>query len=127
MLANCLSNVSFIVNLRAHFKVLHGSLKLCVCLVLFDLWNLKISSFSCNTCRMPRKFRLSVHRKNEYRKKKRKNANFVTVMEPRDIEEQVSLQVSVPMLAYTNVSTLSQLQTRIQKLSVIPKGEPIHY
>ena len=70
---------------------------------------------------MPRKFRLSVQRKNEYRKKKRKDANFVRVMEPRDIEEQVSLQVSVPMLAYTNVSTLSQLETRIQKLSVIPK------
>ena len=81
----------------------------------------------------PRKFRLSVHRKNEYRKARAATAPSVSVQhvpvppgevhlyEPESVNE---LKVSVPIEVVYNFefSSISKLRERVSTLSLLPNG-----
>ena len=60
---------------------------------------------------MPRKFRLSVHRKNEFRKK-------------RALKTDTKLKVSVPLsqISLLTAATIQQLQQRSKMLLKLPQG-----
>lgn len=76
---------------------------------------------------MPRKFRLSVHRKNEFRKRRAERA----VTAACSSESVHTLPVSIPleslllpakMYLKAPVLTLTQLQQRLKALPVLPQG-----
>ena len=76
---------------------------------------------------MGRKLRLSVHRKNEFRKKQAKKQRYtVTVRESLPIsltlDKVTVLKISIPkdMLL---VSSINELSCRLQTMAVVPKGE----
>ena len=82
---------------------------------------------------MPRKFRLSVHRKNEFRKR---HAECVAASNQEDdhtlpvsipLESVSVLKVSLPREMYLEapISTISQLQRRLKALPVLPQGNQV--
>ena len=78
---------------------------------------------------MPRKFKLSVRRKNEYRKKRAlKIAAKQESLQDEDVDvaQPDTLPISLPNLQqiYFDASTLSllQLKHRVEKTAVLPKG-----
>ena len=82
---------------------------------------------------MSRKFRLSVHRKNEFRKR---HAECVAASNQEDdhtlpvsipLESVSVLKVSLPREMYLEapISTISQLQRRLKALPVLPQGNQV--
>lgn len=74
---------------------------------------MNISLYGC--FRMPRKFRLAVHRKNEDRKKRA----LRVLCSPKC--SAVTLPVSLPIASYFEASTVTLLE-RIKKVPVLPQG-----
>ena len=76
---------------------------------------------------MPRKFRLSVHRKNEFRKKR---ANKIAAkQDPQPVPQLVPQlpMISIAKEVYYNapVPSLFQLKEQVQKTQILPQGEHI--
>lgn len=69
---------------------------------------------------MPRKFRLSVHRKNEFRKKR--ESKCVTQQDPEPAPP--TLMISIPKEAFYNAPapSLLQLNERVKKMQILPEG-----
>ena len=65
---------------------------------------------------MPRKFRLSVHRKNEFRKK-RDEKGFAE-------QDSESLTMPIPKEIFNNAvaPSLLQLKERVRKAQILPQG-----
>ena len=72
---------------------------------------------------MPRKFRLSVHRKNEHRKNREgKIAEKQTLLHPEPVLQLPV--ISIPQEIYYNAPapSLLQLKERVQKTQILPQG-----
>ena len=72
---------------------------------------------------MPRKFRLSVHRKNEFHKKR---ANKIAAKQDSQPVPQLPV-ISIAKEVHYNApaSSLFQLKERVQKTQILPQGEHI--
>ena len=68
---------------------------------------------------MPRKLRLSVHRKNEFR-----NKRAIQLRKSLDSEGDLFLVVSVPRKCYAvmTATTIESLKNRVQESVVLPNG-----
>jgi len=76
---------------------------------------------------MPRKFRLSVHRKNEYRIKRalKETNNSACAVEIQHAKPVLQLPISIPQQCYFDapVASLTQLKERVQNAKVLPPGK----
>ena len=75
---------------------------------------------------MGRKLRLSVHRKNEFRKKRAKKRGYIVTVRPSlpislPLENFTVLKISIP-LDKLLVSSINELECRLQTMAV-PSGE----
>lgn len=70
---------------------------------------------------MPRKFRLSVHRKNEFRKKRA--SKIAAKQDPQPVPQLP--MISIPKEVYYNAPapSLLQFKERVQKTKILPQGE----
>ena len=73
---------------------------------------------------MPRKLRLSVYRKNQYRKKREEKRAALSLQLSDSEHSTLVLKVSMPISSYfgATASSITLLLDRIKKSSVIPKG-----
>ena len=80
---------------------------------------------------MPRKFRLSVHRKNEYRKACAGTVSVqhipmdpaaVTVTNEPSPPEELKVSVPLDLVNDFELSTVAELRDRIMTLSLLPQG-----
>ena len=80
--------------------------------------------FSVHEFRMVRKLRLSVYRKNQYRKKREKKRAALSLHLADSECSTLVLPVSLPISFYfgATASTIVSLLDRIKKTSVLPRG-----